>query len=234
MSKRKVIKLTLAIIFFLVGVFLFIYPRVTDNIYKSKIKSLESEYIKTIEINKDIPEEDNKLNELYNLLKDENNRLYQDRQVNFLNEKTYDINNIDLAKYGLKNNIFGFLELPSINIVLPIYLGSNEENMRLGATHLTGTSYPIGGINTNSVIAAHRGFYKTEMFRNIDKIKIGDKLYIKNFIDTLAYQAVKIDIIKPSELEKLTIQEGNDMITIISCHPFPYNYQRYIIYFKRV
>lgn len=106
--------------------------------------------------------------------------------------------------------------------------------MRLGATHLTGTSYPIGGVNTNSVIAAHRGFYKTEMFRNIDKIKIGDKLYIKNFMDTLEYQAIEIDIIKPDELNKLTIRDNKDMITLISCHPFPHNYQRYVVYFERV
>ena len=71
------------------------------------------------------------------------------------------------------------------------------------------------------------------MFRHINKINIGDKLYIKNYKTTLEYKAVKIDIIKPTDLNKLTIKENKDMITIISCHPFPYNYQRYVVYFER-
>ena len=231
MLKRRKVKLILAIIFFLTGIFIFVYPRVTDNVYKNNVSKLEKTYIKNISINNDT---DNRLNELYNLLKEENNKIFEDKQIKFLKDKSYDITDIDISKYGLNDNIFGFIEIPSINITLPLYLGSSDKNMRLGATHLTGTSYPIGGENTNSAIAAHRGFYKTEMFRNIDKINIGDKLYIKNFIDTLEYKAVKIDIIKPDELNKLTIQEGKDMVTLISCHPFPHNYERYVVYFERV
>ena len=106
--------------------------------------------------------------------------------------------------------------------------------MSLGAVHLTGTSYPIGGINTNSVIAAHRGFRRTKMFRNIDKINIGDIMYIKNFNDTLTYKAVKTDVISSKGISSLTIESGRDMVTIISCHPFPFNYQRYVVYFERV
>ena len=125
------------------------------------------------------------------------------------------------------------MNIPSIRITLPIYLGANNSNMKLGAAHLTGTSYPIGGNNTNSVIAAHRGFYKTLMFRHIDRIKIGDKLYIKNFKETLTYRAVKIDIIDSKNINSLVIQDNRDMITIISCHPYPFNYQRYFVYFER-
>ena len=230
MSKK--IKLILAIFLILSGIFLFIYPRVTDYIYKNKVTNLKEDYIKTIE---SINKEDNnlKLDELYNLLQEENNKLYQNKQHKFLVDKTYDIADINLSDYGLTNNIFGFIEIPVINVTLPIFLGSNDYTMTLGATHLTGTSYPIGGTNTNSVIAAHRGFYKTEMFRHIDKINIGDTLYIKNFKETLEYKATKIDIIKPDELNKLTIEEGSDMVTIISCHPFPSNTHRYVVYFKR-
>ena len=233
MLKRKKIKLLIAIIFFLLGIALFIYPRITDKVYKNKVNNLENEYIKTVEVIKK-EDKDNKLDELYNLLVEENNRIYKDKQKRFLTDKTYDITDINLANYGLDNKIFGFIELPSINVTLPIYLGASNANMRYGAVHLTGTSYPVGGINTNSVIAAHRGYYKTEMFRNIDKINIGDKLYVKNFKETLEYVAIRTGIIKPDELNKLTIEEGNDMITIISCHPFPHNYQRYVVYFKRV
>ena len=106
--------------------------------------------------------------------------------------------------------------------------------MRLGAVHLTGSSYPIGGNNTNSVIAAHRGYYKTSMFRHIDNIKIGDRLYIKNFRETLLYRAVEIAIIDSNDIGKLGIQDNKDLVTLISCHPYPFNYQRYVVYFERV
>lgn len=233
MSKGKIIKLLLAIILITLGILLFIYPRLTDKLYKDNIPKLEKAFDKTIEtLNNN--SNNSKLSELYDILNNENIEIYNNHQRNFLNNESFDIAKLNLRDYGLENNIFGFLEIPSINITLPIYFGSSDENMRLGATHLTGTSYPIGGVNTNSVIAAHRGFYKTEMFRHIDKIKIGDKLIIKNPFDILEYVAYDVAIIKPNELDKLTIFEGEDMVTLISCHPFPNNYQRYVVYFKRV
>lgn len=231
MPKRKLIKLLLALIFITLGIALFIYPRITDMLYKDKITKLVTLYDKQI---KEIKEDNSKLNELYELLQKENTRIYQNGEREFLVEKTYDKATINLSDYGITNNVFGFLEIPSINVTLPIYFGSSDNNMRLGATHLTGTSYPIGGTNTNSVIAAHRGFYKTEMFRHIDKIKIGDKLIITNPYDKLTYMAYKTAIIKPDELDKLTIINNEDVITIISCHPFPHNYERYVVYFKRI
>ena len=232
MPKRKIIKLILAIFFFLAGIELFIYPRITDSIYKNKVKELEKEF--TIKIN-DISNDDNsKLNELYNLLKEENNKVYLDGEKRFLSDKTYDITDINLADYGIEDNIFGFLDIPTINMTLPIYFGASEANMLKGATHLTGTSYPIGGVNTNSVIAGHRGYFKTEMLRNIDKIKIGDKIYLKTVFGTLEYEAIKAIIIKPTDLAKLTIVEGEDMVTLVSCHPFPTTRERYVLYFKRV
>ena len=224
--KKKVI----LIIMFILGLSLVITPIITDRLYNINVDNLEKKYDKIIKL---IDEQ--KLKALTELLEEENKKLYINKQISFKNQEHYLENaTIDLSKYGLEDNIFGFIEIPSIDIKLPIYLGANEINMKKGAVHLTGTSYPIGGNNTNSVIAAHRGYYKTRMFRHINKINIGDKLYIKNYKTTLEYKAVKIDIIKPTDLNKLTIKENKDMITIISCHPFPYNYQRYAVYFERI
>lgn len=240
MSKK--IKLVLAIILFLIGFMIFVYPIITNYLYDKKVDNLEKKYeeiIKLSEDSKKVSTENNKytnidFTSIYNLLNEENNKIYQDNQKSFLNQSiSYEDTLIDLTNYGFTENIIGFMSIPSIDVKLPIYLGANTRNMRLGAVHLTGSSYPIGGVNTNSVIAAHRGYYKALMFRHIDKIDIGDTLYIKNFKETLEYRAVRTDIIKPSELNKLTIEEGKDMITIISCHPFPHNYERYVVYFER-
>ena len=233
MQKRKIISLLLAIILITAGIALFIYPRITDRLYKDSIPKLEEKYVAQIETLKE-DEDNRKLDLLYQVLTKENEKLYNERQAGFLNKGSTAETLINLRDYGFENNIFGFIEIPSINITLPIYFGASDENMRLGATQLTGTSYPIGGTNTNSVIAAHRGFYKTEMFRHIDKIKIGDKLIIRNPYNTLEYTAYKTMIIKPNEVNKLTIIDGEDMVTLISCHPFPNNYERYVVYFKRV
>ena len=206
-----------------------VIPNITDYLYNKKVKKLEIAYDKVINT---ITEED-KYAVLNEILTNENIKIYNNKQVSFVDQSvSFEVAQIDLTKYGL--DVIGFLDLPSIDIKLPIYLGASDANMRLGAVHLTGTSYPIGGENTNSVIAAHRGYYKSLMFRHIDRIKVGDPLYIKNYNGTLEYKATKTAIIKPTELNKLVIEEGKDMITLMSCHPFPYNYQRYVVYFERV
>ena len=245
------IKIFFAILFFILSIIFFIYPQITDREYKSDVRKKEEEYIEIINsVNEvvsngvtNIEEKEvidsnlstyNRFNELYELLKQKNSYLYETKQHDFIYDTNYEVNDINLSNYGLKYNIFGYLELPSIGITLPIYLGASNYNMSLGAVHLTGTSYPIGGVNTNSVIAAHRGFRKTKMFRDIDRIHIGDIMYIKNFSGTLTYKAVKTSIIDKRGISNLTIEEGRDMVTIISCHPFPFNYQRYVVYFERV
>lgn len=238
---KKKIKLILAILLFISGLFIFIYPRVTDTIYKKDVDKKLEEFEKIIN-NSTVENNTNNINNdymysdfegLYRLLDSRNKELYQNKQTKFTSEKSYEYDDINLPSYGLSDNAIGFISIPSINITLPIYLGANNSNMRLGAVHLTGSSYPIGGNNTNSVIAAHRGFYKTSMFRHIDNIKMGDILYIKNFKETLVYRAIDIDIIDSKDINKLTIKDNRDMVTIISCHPYPFNYQRYVVYFER-
>lgn len=227
---RKNVKLIIELSLFLLGLTILIYPMITNYLYDKKVEKLEKNYNETIEING----QDKKLNDLFKLLEEKNRILYETHQDSFVKQIiSYEKEEIDLTKYGLNDNIIGFLQIPSIDVNLPIYLGASNENMRLGAAHLTGTSYPIGGTNTNAVFAAHRGFYAAKMFRHIDSIKIGDSLYIKNFKETIEYKAVKTEVIAPEKLDKLTIQDNKDMVTIMSCHPFPYDYQRYIVYFER-
>ena len=218
------------IILFLLGLFLIVIPMITNYLYNIKVVKLEKVYDEII----DTSDKDS-FSALNELLINENNRIFKEKQRSFINQSvSYEVAQVDLTKYGLDDKIIGFLEVPSVEIKLPIYLGANDANMTYGAVHLTGTSYPIGGNNTNSVLAAHRGYYKSLMFRHIDRIKIGDTLYIKNYNGVLEYKATKIAIISPTDLDKLVIEENKDMITLISCHPFPYNYQRYAVYFERV
>ena len=227
---RKNVKIALEIIVFLAGVSILIYPMITNYLYDKNRENLERHFDNITTENTD-----KRLITLYDLLNQENKKIYETHQESFIKQTvSYENSIINLSEYGLEDNIIGFLKIPSIQVNLPIYLGANPENMNHGAVHLTGTSFPIGGKNTNSVLAAHRGYYAAKMFRNIDNINIGDILYVKNFIETLSYKAIKKEIINPDDLQKLTIWDENDIITIISCHPFPYNYQRYVVYFERI
>ena len=110
----------------------------------------------------------------------------------------------------------------------------NEENMSKGAAQLTETSMPIGGNNTNMAVVAHRGYSYAKMFREIEKLKIGDEIFITNFWETMTYKVERIEVISPDEIDKIRIQEGKDMVTLVTCHPYPHNYQRYLVYCERV
>ena len=170
--------------------------------------------------------------ELYQYLMAENERLYMTGQDELTDAFSYQTAGIDLSGYGLKDGCIGYLEAPTIGVLMPIYLGANTENMKKGAVHMTQTSYPIGGDNTNAVIAAHRGGTR-EMLRNIHQIQIGDEIIITNFRERLVYRAVEVRIILPTQIGEVKIQEGHDLLTLLSCNPLGKNYQRYVLYCER-
>ena len=106
--------------------------------------------------------------------------------------------------------------------------------MAAGAAHLSQTSLPIGGNNTNCVIAGHRGWRGASYFRYVTDLQPGDKVYITNLWETLAYTVTETKIIKPNEIEKILIQPGRDMVTLLTCHPYASGgKQRYVVYCER-
>lgn len=233
MKKRKIIRI-ISIIIFVAGALTFLFPYITNYLYEKDVKDIKDKFIKDVDNIKSENSIDNKLDILYEKLLEENNRLYTNKQEKLVDPFSYEQTNVDLKEYGLKNNIIGFIEIPKIKVNVPIYLGANKKNLNKGAVHLTETSYPIGGENTNTVIAAHRSDYKKRLFRKIDKLKIGDIAYIINFHDKLKYKVIDYKVIEPSNLEYLYIEEGKDLLVLISCHPYPTNKQRYIVILERV
>lgn len=220
MKKLKI----LAILFIIMGIIIFFFPQMSNYIYENNVEAEKDKFVKTTEDNSN-----NMLEQLYNDLKQKNEELYKNKQANLVDPFSYEQSSIDLKKYGIENNVIGYIKIPKMNIELPILLGANMSNMKKGAVHLTETSYPIGGVNTNSVIAAHRGYGRATMFRHIEKLENGDKIYIKNFKEELVYTVYEIKIIEPNDITELEIKEGEDIITLITCHPYRVNNQRYIV-----
>ncbi len=138
------------------------------------------------------------------------------------------------ALNGGSENI-GYIEIPDISLSLPLYIGATEENMGNGAVVLTETSMPLGGENTNCVIAAHRGWGGSPYFRDIDQLKIGSEIHIHNPWEELVYQVTGTEIIPASECEILNIWPGKDMVTLFSCYPYmsPGTKYRLVIYCER-
>ncbi len=213
-------------IIFLIGLGVMLYPVFTDWMYQLNVKSQTEAYEEKMQTNP-------KLEELYQELQRRNVALYEEKQRNLVDPWSYEQSSIDLTEYGIEDNIIGFIEIDKMDIELPILLGANSVNMSEGAGHLTETSYPIGGENTNCVLAAHRGYMYAKMFRDIELLELGDEILIKNFREDLVYEVAEIQVIKPTEVDKLLIQEGRDLVTLITCHPYRHNYQRYVVICER-
>ena len=118
---------------------------------------------------------------------------------------------------------------------LSLFLGATEKHMADGAAHMSQTSLPIGGNNTNCVIAGHRGYGGASYFRYIEKLQVGDSVSITNLWETLEYRVVQIKIIYPYEVEEILIQENRDLLTLLTCHPYASGgKQRYLVICERV
>lgn len=128
----------------------------------------------------------------------------------------------------------GVIVIPSIDVDLPIYAGTNEEILQKGAGHLEGTSLPIGGESSHSVITAHSGLPSARLFTDLQKVKMGEKFYIENIGGTLAYEVDHIDVIEPSDFQQLLVVPGKDYATLLTCTPIMINTHRLIVRGHRV
>ena len=240
-KSTRVLLFLLGLLLILSGILLALYPRLTHVRYTRKVEDdyhrFQQQSSQTephaAEIWETAPQEETPLDQLYTLLQEKNRQMYESRQPNLNSMTAYVRPEVNLQDYGLEDNIIGYLTVPRMDIRLPVLLGASEENMVKGAGHMTNTSYPIGGENTNCVLAAHRGYAKTAMFRDIELLEIGDPVYLENFRQLLAYRVCEIRVISPEESENLLIQEGEDLLTLLTCHPFRHNYQRYLVFCRR-
>lgn len=125
----------------------------------------------------------------------------------------YDIKGID------KEEVFAYLIIPKLDMKKPIYLDATYKHLDLGVAQVEGTSLPLGGKSTRSVIAGHRGWWGDLMFYNVEKLEAGDDIFIDGRSGLLKYKVTGQEIIDPSDWEKILPIEGRDMVTLLTCHP---------------
>ena len=132
------------------------------------------------------------------------------------------------------NGIMGYVNIPSINVHLPIYHGTDTKTLEKGIGHLLGSSLPVGGDTTHSILTAHSGMASQKMFSDLPQLKIGDVFYLEVLGETLAYQVDQIKTVLPYDVTYLGIEEGRDLCTLVTCTPFGVNTHRLLVRGTRI
>lgn len=141
-------------------------------------------------------------------------------------------NRQDKAEYKdllASTEAMAYLEIPSIELRLPVYHGTDEETLKKGAGHMEGTSLPTGGRNVHCVISGHTGVPGAELFTRLDELKEGDRFYLYEMDQRLSYQVDQIVTVLPEETEAIAIEEGRDYVTLLTCIPYGINSHRLLV-----
>lgn len=226
--KEKIKKNWKIIVLFVIGLLIAIYPVISNYYYtvenNNKIKDFEEAVQK-------LPDEE--VNERMDLAKAYNETLDPSRLADPYTER---------EKKGVENYArmievrekIGYIDIPKINQKIPVYAGTSEDVLQHACGHLEGTSLPIGGVDTHAVITAHRGLPQVKLFRELDKLEIGDEFYYTNVRETLAYQVDQILVVEPWDFEPVLVVEGKDLMTLLTCTPYMINSHRLLVRGHRV
>lgn len=128
----------------------------------------------------------------------------------------------------------GYIEIPAIDVLLPIYHGVGEDSLKHGAGHLPGTSLPIGGKGAHAVISAHTGMATSRMFTDLEQLEAGDLFYIHVLDETLAYEVDQTLVVKPYQIDALGIDVEQDYVTLVTCTPYGVNSHRLLVRGHRI
>lgn len=137
---------------------------------------------------------------------------------------------LDIAGDG----IMAYVQIPKINVQLPVYHGTNNDSLDRGIGHLLGSSLPVGGESTHSILTAHSGMASQKMFSDLPQLKVGDVFYLKVLDETLAYQVDQINTVLPHDTTYLGIEQGEDLCTLVTCTPFGVNTHRLLVRGERI
>lgn len=222
MSKKTRSRIIFMAIFTL-GLLIFSYPLISQKYYEIKA---EDEVITFTKAAKELAPED--LDKRMALAAAYNRTLDPSR----LADPYTDMEKAGRAEYARMlevEEMVGHIRIPKIKVDIPIRAGSSEDVLQKGAGHLEGTSLPIGGDSTHTVITAHRGLPNAKLFRNLDQLAYGDIFYITNIKETIAYKVDKIQVVEPSDFEPVLVVERKDYATLLTCTPYMINSHRLLV-----
>ena len=132
------------------------------------------------------------------------------------------------------NGVMGYMEIPKIQVTLPVYHGTSAEVLQVAVGHLSSSSLPVGGAGTHCVVSGHRGLPSAKLFTNLDQLAEGDLFMLQILDETLTYEVDRILIVEPEDVENLNIEEGKDYCTLVTCTPYGINSHRMLVRGHRV
>ena len=147
----------------------------------------------------------------------------------FQTEGTVDTTEYDTLLQATQEGVMGYVEIPSINVLLPIYHGVGADVLAKGVGHLPETSLPVGGESTHAVLAGHSGMSNARLFTDLTKLELGDVFYIHVYDRTLTYTVDQIKMVLPTDTTALTIVPGRDYVTLVTCVPVTVNSHRLLV-----
>lgn len=230
--KKKVLLISLAVVMFLLALGITLYPLISsyyNNRHQSEIHTKYEERLEQIDNSAKI--------EAKQLAIAYNNALKPENQIGeAFTEQTLLEASVD---YDAQLNIAGdgimcYVEIPRIDVVLPVYHGTDATTLERGVGHLLGSSLPVGGESTHSVLTAHSGVASMKLFSDLDQLQSGDVFYIHVLGEVLAYQIYDINTVLPHKTELLQIQTGKDLSTLVTCTPFAVNTHRLLVTGERI
>ena len=219
---------------FIIGLILCSYPIISNLIESYYQKNIIATYSKNISNReaKDLEKE-------YKRAMEYNEKLYSIQNTNIVNNKDSKDNSIlsedsynNILNMG--NGVMGSIEIPKINVNLPIYHNTFDEVLSVGAGHVFGSSLPVGGMNTRSFLTAHRGLPSAKLFTRLDELVEGDLFFIRVLDKTLAYKIYDIKEILPEDISSIRTEEGKDLVSLITCTPYGINTHRLVVTGERV
>ena len=125
--------------------------------------------------------------------------------------------------------VMAYIDIPKINVYLPVQHGTGAETLERAVGHVVGTSLPVGGSSTHAVLSAHSGMASSKLFSDIDQLAEGDMFYVHVLGDTLAYEVDSINTVLPTDTSLLQIEDGKDLVTLVTCTPFGVNTHRLLV-----
>lgn len=219
--------LVLAVLLAAAGICVMLWPMFTGHRLQADTNEAVQSFLEERKPEQQYPE-------LMAALQEYNRQLYKEKQCNLTDLEACEEPAADLTTYGIEDEVIGVLGIPAMELIMPVYLGASDAHLAAGAAVLGNTSAPIGGDNTNSVIAGHRGWRGADYFRHIDRLTVGDTVKLTNLWEMLTYTVTDIQIIHPHEVEKIKIRPHRDLLTLLTCHPYASGgKQRYVVYCEK-
>lgn len=224
MKKRRTT--IIMVLFFFIGLLVLLYPSISNFLNEKTQSKAINNYELTLD---NLSKKD--YSELLNTANEYNKEL-QKLSYPLLNYKK--LSNYNSILNINNNGMMGYLSINKIKVELPIYHGTSADVLNIAVGHLEGSSLPVGGKGTHSVLSAHRGLPSSKLFTDLDKIEIGDTFTITIFDKVLTYQVDKISIVKPNEVNDIKIDENEDYVTLATCTPYGINTHRLLVRGKRI